>query len=61
MASLSAKMCGVGVGDLRSVSSSKTQELARAKGSASGVRTRSMGNGSSPGGLGSVIRSGKPD
>lgn len=57
---LSAKKWGVGVDDLWSVSGSKTQD-ARANGSASGVRTLSMGNGSWLGELGSVIRSGKRD
>lgn len=56
----SGKICGVGVEDLWSVSGSKTQET-RAKGSGSGVRTRSMGNGSFPGAPDSAIRSGKPD
>lgn len=56
----SEKIYGVGVEDLRSVSGSKTQET-RAKGSGSGVRTRSMGNGSFPGTLDSAIMSGKPD
>lgn len=60
MGFLSAKKSGVGVDDLGSVSGSKTQDT-RANGSASGVRTLSMENGSSPGMLGSVIRSGKPD
>lgn len=57
---LSAKMSGVGVDDLWSVSGSKTQDT-RANGSASGVRTLSIGNGSWPGVLGSVIKSGKLD
>ena len=50
----------MGVDDLGSTSGSKAQD-ARAKGSASGVRTLSIRNGSLPAVLGSVIKSGKRD
>jgi hypothetical protein len=61
MALLTTKICGVGVDDLWSASGSETQEFVRANGSASGVRTRSMENGSFSEWLGSVIKSGKRD